>query len=161
VRGSRPATVVIGLGANVGDRLAYLRAALAELRRVVSVEAVSRVYETPPVGGPPQGDFLNAAVRALFDGEPQALLDALLRIEAKLGRVRAERNGPRVIDLDVLWIEGTTVRTDALEVPHPRLKERAFALVPMLEVAPGAREPETDQEYVVPEGDVRRIEEKL
>jgi 2-amino-4-hydroxy-6-hydroxymethyldihydropteridine diphosphokinase len=152
---------VVGLGGNLGDALASMRLALAELARVADVEATSRVYATAPVGGPPQPDYLNAAARVAFDGEPEALLDALLSIEARLGRVRGERNAPRTIDLDVLWIEGVAVKTARLEVPHPRLRERAFALVPMLEVAPGATDPGTGEAYVAPAGDVRATPERL
>lgn len=146
---------VVGLGANLGDPIATMRSALAELARVANVEKVSRVYATAAVGGPPQPDYLNAAVRVAFEGAPEALLDALLAIETGLGRVRAERNGPRTIDLDVLWIEGLAVKSARLEVPHPRLRGRAFALVPMLEVAPRAMDPETGETYEAPAGDVR------
>lgn len=149
---------MVGLGANLGDKLGAMRAALAELARVAAVERVSRVYATAPVGGPPQPDYFNAAARVAFEGEPEALLDALLAIEARLGRVRAERNGPRTIDLDVLWIEGVAHESARLEVPHPRLRERAFALVPLLEVAPGARDPRSGETYAAPPGDVRVAE---
>ncbi|MGH7438284.1 MAG: 2-amino-4-hydroxy-6-hydroxymethyldihydropteridine diphosphokinase [Polyangiaceae bacterium] len=150
---------VVGLGANLGDRLAALRAALEGLARVATVEKVSSVYATAPVGGPPQPDYLNAAVLVETELRPRELLHALLAIESTLGRVRRERNGPRVIDLDVLWIEGVVVKSEELEVPHPRLAERAFALVPMLEVAPGARDPRTGVAYVAPEGEVRIVPE--
>jgi 2-amino-4-hydroxy-6-hydroxymethyldihydropteridine diphosphokinase len=134
---------VIGLGSNLGDRGAHLRAAIDGLRAVATVLAESRVHETAPVGGPPQGDYLNAAVLLEYEGTPRALLDALLAIEARLGRVRRERWGPRVIDLDVLWIEGVVVDEPGLTVPHPRLLDRAFALEPLLEVAPDAIDPRT------------------
>jgi 2-amino-4-hydroxy-6-hydroxymethyldihydropteridine diphosphokinase len=149
---------VVGLGANLGDRLGTLQRALVEIGGVAAIEAVSRVYATAPVGGPPQPDYLNAAVVVTFDGPPEALLDALLAIESKLGRERKERNGPRTIDLDVLWIDGAAVRSEKLVVPHPRLGERAFALVPMLEVVPDAKDPATGEAYVAPEGDVRVAE---
>jgi 2-amino-4-hydroxy-6-hydroxymethyldihydropteridine diphosphokinase len=152
---------VVGLGANLGDPLASMRAAVAELERVAPVRKASSVYVTAPVGGPPQPDYLNAAVLVDFEGQPEQLLSALLAVEAKLGRVRGERNGPRTIDLDVLWIEGIAVESSSLTVPHPRLRERAFALVPMLEVAPGARDPRTGEAYVAPAGEVRRTEESL
>jgi 2-amino-4-hydroxy-6-hydroxymethyldihydropteridine diphosphokinase len=145
---------VVGFGANLGDRLATMRAALRGLASVAVVEATSRVYETPPVG-PPQPDYLNAAARVTFTGSAEALLDALLAIEAKLGRVRRDKWGPRTIDLDVLWIEGMTIATERLTVPHPRLRERAFALAPLLEVAPGARDPASGEAYVVPSGELR------
>ncbi len=145
----------IGIGANLGDRLATMREAVARLSRVATVLARSRVYETAPVGGPPQGDYLNAAVVVDYNGEPLALLDELLRIEAELGRERYVRWGPRTVDLDLLWIEGLVVEHTRLFVPHPRLAERAFALVPLLEVAPGARDPQSGAAYVAPPGDVR------
>jgi 2-amino-4-hydroxy-6-hydroxymethyldihydropteridine diphosphokinase len=150
---------VVGLGANLGDRLATMSAALEALARVATIEKVSGVYATAPVGGPPQPDYLNAAVLVEVEARPRELLHSLLSIEARLGRVRRERNGPRAIDLDILWIEGVVVKSEELEVPHPRLKERAFALVPMLEVAPGARDPRTGVEYVAPEGEVRLVPE--
>jgi 2-amino-4-hydroxy-6-hydroxymethyldihydropteridine diphosphokinase len=140
-----PALVaVIGFGANLGERLETMRAAARELRLVARIEKTSRVFVTAPVGGPPQPDFFNAAALVTYEGEPDSLLRALLAIEARLGRRRtAERYGPRTIDLDILWIDGVTVDTESLQVPHPRLMERAFALVPLLEVAPFARDPRT------------------
>src|SRR6185312_4413165 len=136
---------VVGLGANLGDRLATLRLAERRIADVTPVLASSRVWETAPIGGPPQSDFLNAAVLVDWPGDPLALLDALAAIEHDLGRVRRERNGPRTIDLDVLWIEG-------LVLDHPRLVERAFAVAPLLEVAPNATDPRTGQPYLVPAG---------
>ena len=145
---------VVGFGANLGDRLGTMRAALRELAAVARVEGTSRVYTTAPVG-PPQPDYLNAAALVVFEGTAQQLLDALLGIEAALGRVRGARFGPRTIDLDVLWADDLVVETGRLVVPHPRLPERAFALVPMLEVAPGAADPRTGRAYEVPPGDVQ------
>jgi 2-amino-4-hydroxy-6-hydroxymethyldihydropteridine diphosphokinase len=132
--------VVIGLGANLGDRLATLREAAARIGRVATVLARSQVYETVPVGGAAQPDFLNAAVLVDYTGSPHALLDETQRIEAELGRDRSRelRWGPRTIDLDVLWIDGVTVDDARLVVPHPRLTERAFALLPLLDVAASA-----------------------
>ena len=131
--------VVVGIGANLGDRIGTMREAVRRLGEHAPVEAVSRVYETDPVGGPEQPAFLNAAVAITWHGEPLALLDLLQRIERDLGRTREVRWGPRTMDLDVLWIEGG-VRIDhpRLVVPHPRLHERAFALRPLLDVAPEA-----------------------
>ena len=131
--------IVIGLGANLGDRLATLREAVRRIDAFAPVRARSRVYETAPVGGPPQGDYLNAAVLVTWNAPPIALLDQLQRVETELGRVRNERNGPRTVDLDILWIEGGgAVQEDRLIVPHPRLLEREFALRPLLDVAPDA-----------------------
>ena len=152
---------VIGFGANLGDRLGAMRAALAALGGVARVEKTSHVYATAPVG-PPQPEYLNAAALVVWEGTAEGLLEALLAIEAKLGRVRgSERFGPRTIDLDVLWIDGVAAETERLVVPHPRLKERAFAMVPLLDVVPDAREPRTGEAYVVPEGDVRRTDDVL
>jgi len=151
---------VIGFGANLGDRLAALRAALAELGRVARVERTSHVYATAPVG-PPQPEYLNAAALVAWEGTAEALLGALLGIEVELGRVRGERFGPRTLDLDVLWIDGVAQATERLVVPHPRLKERAFALVPLLEIAPDATDPRTGEAYVAPEGDVVRTDDVL
>jgi 2-amino-4-hydroxy-6-hydroxymethyldihydropteridine diphosphokinase len=116
-----------------------MREAVRRIAAHARILGVSRVYETDPVGGPEQPAFLNAAIALAWDGEPLALLDVLQRIEHDLGRVRDVRWGPRTIDLDVLWIEGG-VRIDdpRLVVPHPRLHERAFALRPLLDVAPDA-----------------------
>jgi len=157
----RPLRAVVGLGANLGDRLATMRAALEALRDYARVAATSRVYATAPVG-PPQPEYLNAAALVEWDDSAESLLDVLLAVEARLGRVRRERNGPRTIDLDVLWIEGLAIETERLTVPHPRLAERAFALVPMLDVVPDACEPRTGARYcVAPSGDVRMTDDVL
>ncbi len=138
--------VVVGLGANLGDRLASLREAAARASSLGAVLARSTVYETEPVG-PPQPKYLNAALALETSLAPIALMDALLAIEASMGRVRAEKNGPRTIDLDVLWIDGVAMSTELLVVPHPRLTERAFALAPLIEVASDARDPSTTRAY--------------
>jgi 2-amino-4-hydroxy-6-hydroxymethyldihydropteridine diphosphokinase len=152
---------VVGFGANLGDRLGTMRAALRALAGVARVEATSHVYATAPVG-PPQPEYLNAAALVTWEGSAEALLDALLAIEASLGRVRGEeRFGPRTIDLDVLWIDGLAVASGKLTVPHPRLAERAFALAPMLEVEPGAREPRTGERYAMPPGEITKLDEAL
>jgi 2-amino-4-hydroxy-6-hydroxymethyldihydropteridine diphosphokinase len=130
--------VVIGLGSNVGDRLANLREATSRIAALGTVLARSSIYETAPVGGPAQADFLNAALLVEYMESASALLAALQSIEHDLGRVRTERWGPRTIDLDILWIDGEAIETPDLVVPHPRLGERAFALAPLLDVAPDA-----------------------
>jgi 2-amino-4-hydroxy-6-hydroxymethyldihydropteridine diphosphokinase len=152
---------VVGLGANLGDRLSTLRLAVTELSHCARVEKTSRVYATAPVGGPPQPEFLNAAALVHYEGVPLDLLDKLLSIEAQLGRVRAERWGPRTVDLDLLWIDGLAIDSQRLVVPHPHLHERAFALVPLLEIVPGARDPRTGTVYVAPPGDLRDSGERL
>jgi 2-amino-4-hydroxy-6-hydroxymethyldihydropteridine diphosphokinase len=127
-----------------------MREAVRRIDAVARVEAASRVYETAPVGGVPQGDFLNGAVLVAWEGDAVALLDELLRIERELGRVRAEKWGPRTIDLDVLWIDGVVVDSARIVVPHPHLLERAFAVAPLLDVVPHAVDPRTSAEIVLP-----------
>lgn len=154
--------IAIGLGANLGDRLGTLRAAATRIGRLAPIRARSCVWETAPVGGPAQPDFLNAALLIDWDRRPIELLDALLAIEAELGRVREIPNGPRTIDLDVLWIHGLSLDEPRLVVPHPRLHLRAFALAPMLEVVPEAADPRTHERYVVPfDPGVRAVGEPL
>jgi len=137
---------VIGLGANLGDRLGQLRAAVRAMGKIGKIERLSRVYETEPVG-PPQPAYLNAAALLVYEGGPEDLLDALLGIERMLGRERREKWGPRTIDLDVLWIEGMAVETDRLAVPHPQLTLRGFALRPLADVAPAAIDPVSGNAY--------------
>jgi 2-amino-4-hydroxy-6-hydroxymethyldihydropteridine diphosphokinase len=146
--GARP--VLLGLGANEGDALTTLAAAVDLLGDVLDVEDVSSVYATPPWPGPddprhvPQPDYLNLVVRGSGGPGPEALLDAVLELEALLGRDRARevRWGPRPIDVDLL-LHGDDVRdTPRLTLPHPRLAVRAFVLVPALEVWPGGTLPD-------------------
>jgi len=143
----KPLDVVIGLGSNLGDRRAYLEAAAERVAAIGRTVCVSPIYETRPVGGPAQGDYLNLALRIETELRPRALLDGLLGIEHALGRRRFERWTARTIDLDVLWIRDLAVDEPGLCVPHPRLVERAFALVPLLDVAPDARDPRTGVAY--------------
>jgi 2-amino-4-hydroxy-6-hydroxymethyldihydropteridine diphosphokinase len=131
---------VIGLGSNLGERRDYLVRAAQRVRELGSVDRTSAIYETKPVGFE-QPDFLNAAVRLRTELTPEALLERLLEVERALGRVRRERWGPRVVDLDILWCAGVRVRTERLIVPHAELRARAFALLPLLDVAPEASDP--------------------
>ena len=124
----------LGLGSNMGDRRAFLREALADLPDVV---AVSRVYETDPVGGPPdQEKYLNLVVELETDRSPRDLLGIAHRLETAAGRVRGERWGARPLDIDVLLVGDLEVADPDLEVPHPRLWERAFVLIPLHDLAP-------------------------
>ena len=121
----------LGLGSNLGDREANLRMAVAGVTDLV---AVSPVYESSPVGGPPQDDFLNA-VAALDTGlSPRQLLDLCRRLEEQAGRVRTVRWGPRTLDVDVLLIDDLVVDEPDLVVPHPRMMERAFVLAPLADL---------------------------
>lgn len=128
----------LGLGANLGDRLTNLQAAVDALQGEpgLRVTASSRVWETTPVGGPPQPDYLNAVIRVDTDLSARDLLDAAHRAEARLGRVRTQRWGARPIDVDVLLYDEERIDEPDLVVPHPRLSQRAFVLVPLLELDP-------------------------
>lgn len=139
--------VVFGLGSNLGGRVSMLRAAFDLLAYAFEGNVrESRVRRTTAVG-PPQPDFENAAVLATCDAPPEALLSIALRIEEKLGRTRTTRWGPRTIDVDLLWIDGESYESDVLTVPHARLRERAFALAPLVELAPDARDPRDGARY--------------
>jgi 2-amino-4-hydroxy-6-hydroxymethyldihydropteridine diphosphokinase len=127
----------IGLGSNLGDRRAHLRAAVEGLRTEGDVVAVSPLYETAPVGGPPgQDNYLNLVVELRTADTPRALLERCRALEAAAQRVRHERWGPRTLDADVLWVEGEQVDEADLIVPHPRLWERRFVLAPLADLAP-------------------------
>jgi 2-amino-4-hydroxy-6-hydroxymethyldihydropteridine diphosphokinase len=123
----------IGVGANLGDREATIRAALAALPGVVGI---SDLRETDPVGVVDQPPFLNGAAALETDFSPRELLDALLAVERELGRERRERWGPRTIDLDLLLYGEETIDEPGLTIPHPRLHERRFALEPLLDLDP-------------------------
>ena len=139
-----PVTAYLALGSNLGDRRANLDQALAALRSRsgIRVTRVSANYDTAPVGGPPgQGTYLNAAAALETDLPAPQLLSVLHEIEIDLGRVRRERDGPRTLDLDLLLYGNLISHSDELTVPHPRLHERLFVLVPLAEIAPGAIHP--------------------
>ena len=136
-------TVFVGIGSNLGDREDNLRRAVELLSTEEGVEltAVSEIRETEPVGPVEQGLFLNGAVRIETDLGPQELLECLLAVEQRLGRVREERWGPRTIDLDLLLYGDEVVDEPGLTVPHPRLHERRFALEPLADLAPSLEIP--------------------
>lgn len=127
----------LGLGTNDGDRVELLKEAMKEIgARCGRLVAVSAVYETAAWGLPDQPDFLNMVVEVETSLSPVALLDALQGIEAELQRVRVVRWGPRTMDIDLLLYNGEEIATDRLTVPHPRIAERRFVLVPLAEIAP-------------------------
>jgi 2-amino-4-hydroxy-6-hydroxymethyldihydropteridine diphosphokinase len=132
----------IGLGSNLGDRLDNLRRAvdLLSMGEGQEIVATSRVYETDPVG-PPQPDYLNAVVEVRASRPGRELLKECLAVETEMGRVRRERWGPRVIDVDLLTFGDRTIDEPGLTVPHPRMHERAFVLAPLLELEPNPRLP--------------------
>lgn len=134
------AEVYLALGSNLGDRVQNLAAARAALaREAVTISAVSSIYETEPWGPVPQGRYLNQVLRGTTTLSPHDLLATLLEIERSLGRDRAseERYGPRTIDLDILLYDDLVVSDPDLVIPHPRMLERPFVLVPLAEIAPG------------------------
>lgn len=131
----------IALGANLGDRVEALREATRRIAALpgTAILARSAIYETPPWGKTDQAPFANAVISIVTGLGPEPLLDACLGIEAAMGRVRRERWGPRLIDIDLLTHGTTRMKSDRLTLPHPALAERAFVLVPLLEIAPDFR----------------------
>jgi 2-amino-4-hydroxy-6-hydroxymethyldihydropteridine diphosphokinase len=123
----------LGMGSNVGERQRYLADAVESLTGVV---AVSPLYETDPLGGPPQDHFLNVVVELTTTLTPRQLLGVAHRLESAAGRVRAERWGPRTLDVDILLVGDVTVDEPDLVVPHPRMWERRFVLAPLADLAP-------------------------
>jgi 2-amino-4-hydroxy-6-hydroxymethyldihydropteridine diphosphokinase len=123
----------LSLGSNLGDRRALLRDAVDSLPDVV---AVSPVYETAPVGGPEQDNFLNLVVQLDTDLTPTQLLGVCHRIESSAERVRTIRWGPRTLDIDIIWMDGVDMDDERLTIPHPRWKERRFVLAPLRDLAP-------------------------
>jgi len=128
--------VYFALGTNLGDRIANLRAAVEALASEINVIAESKVYETPPWGYEKQPAFLNMAVKCETALEPESLLKRLKQIEVQLGREQSFRWGPRLIDIDILFHDDLILKSESLIIPHPRLHERAFVLVPLAEIAP-------------------------
>jgi 2-amino-4-hydroxy-6-hydroxymethyldihydropteridine diphosphokinase len=134
--------VFLGLGSNLGDRQAALEEALRRLEGLgFDTTRRSSTWQTEPVGGPPQGWFLNAVVAGETSLGPEELLQACLDTEREMGRVRAEKNGPRLIDVDILLFGEMRREGPGLVIPHPRLHERLFVLEPLHEIAPTLRHP--------------------
>ncbi|TWF49703.1 2-amino-4-hydroxy-6-hydroxymethyldihydropteridine diphosphokinase [Neorhizobium alkalisoli] len=131
-------TASIGLGGNIGDPPASMARALSELdaRKDCRVTAVSRLYSTPPWGKTDQADFFNCCALVETSLEPEALLDICLDIEREMKRVRLERWGPRTIDIDILTYADRAQKTEKLELPHPRMTERGFVMMPLADIAP-------------------------
>ena len=128
-------TAYLGLGSNLGDRAATLRAAVCALAAHLNILAVSSLYDTAPQLVTDQPRFLNAALAGTTELDPLALLRAAKAIETALGRVPGPRYGPRALDIDLLLVDDLVLATPALTLPHPRLAERAFALLPLAEIA--------------------------
>jgi 2-amino-4-hydroxy-6-hydroxymethyldihydropteridine diphosphokinase len=138
----------VGLGSNLGDRAAHLLLGLSALSRLPKTHLLrlSPVYETDPVG-PPQPPYLNMVAELETELSPTGLLAEMLRIEKALGRERRERWGPRTLDLDLLLYGDLVLEEEGLSVPHPRLHERAFVLVPLLDLLPEGRHPLLGQSF--------------
>ena len=129
-------TIYLALGSNVGDRQANLKEAISQLAPQVTVTAESAIYETEPWGFEDQDDFLNMVVQGETELKPLELLKHLKQIEANVGRTKTFLNGPREIDLDILFYDDLIFEDQALAIPHPRLHERDFVLVPLADIAP-------------------------
>jgi 2-amino-4-hydroxy-6-hydroxymethyldihydropteridine diphosphokinase len=135
------ATVYLGLGSNLGNRARNIYRALRLLGSAVRLGRISSLYETEPVGLAEQPWFLNLVCCGETELSPEALLDLAKTIERRLGREKGVRFGPRLIDIDILLYADLVLSTPHLEIPHPRLHQRAFVLIPLSEVAPGLIHP--------------------
>lgn len=137
----------IGLGSNLGDRAALIKSSIEMLNqdRHVNVIKISKMIGTKPVGGPPQPDYLNAAVEITTSLLPDELLRTLQGIELKLGRERVTKWGPRTIDMDILFYENVVMNSEHLTIPHQLLHLRSFVLEPLAEIAPDLRHPHFDK----------------
>ncbi len=137
--------VFLGLGTNLGDRQQQLQDAVNALGRILTVDAISHIYETDPWGDVDQPDFLNICLAGTTALTPQELLRAIKLIEHDLGRRATRRWGPRVIDIDILFYSNVIIDTPELQIPHPHIAERAFVLVPLADIAPNLIHPQTNQ----------------
>ncbi|MBY6038499.1 2-amino-4-hydroxy-6-hydroxymethyldihydropteridine diphosphokinase [Fictibacillus nanhaiensis] len=131
-------TAYLSLGSNMGDREQFLKKAVVELNRdpEITIEEISSIYETDPVGYTDQPLFLNLAIKLKTSLPPQSLLSKMQEVETKLNRKRVRKWGPRTIDLDILLYNSVSIQTEVLNIPHPRMLERAFVLIPLSEIAP-------------------------
>ncbi|MDY5060323.1 2-amino-4-hydroxy-6-hydroxymethyldihydropteridine diphosphokinase [Staphylococcus simulans] len=155
--------VFLGLGSNVGDRENQLKEAIRLLDEQpgIKVVKVSSFYETEPVGYVEQPDFLNLCVEIQTELSPKAVLESGLAIEQQLHRVRKERWGPRTLDIDILLYGDQIIEEEDLTIPHPRMTERAFVLIPLQEIAPNKVEPRTQtkiKDITVPNETVKKVQ---
>jgi len=157
--------VFLGIGSNVGDRFGNLQKALRLLAGThgITVRRVSSVYETEPVGGPIQPDYLNAVVEIHTACEPHQLLKVCICIEHAMGRTRTVKWGPRIIDIDIVFYNRLVMTTDDLTIPHPYVHERGFVLIPLSELVPDFEHPvlgKTVRELIkaAGTGGVKRVE---
>ncbi|MBN1231335.1 MAG: 2-amino-4-hydroxy-6-hydroxymethyldihydropteridine diphosphokinase [Anaerolineales bacterium] len=129
-------TIYLALGANQGDRYYFLVQGLREMSQKVDISCLSSIYETPPWGYKDQSEFLNMALVGVTKLSPEELLDFAKDIEQRVGRTRSFRYGPREIDIDILFYEDEIIESDTLSIPHSRIQDRAFVLVPLAEINP-------------------------
>ncbi len=136
-------TAYIGIGSNLGSPRENCERSIVLLGAHPKIEVTARssFYKTEPVGSRDQDWFLNVAIQIATDLEPLALLDALLSIESSMGRIRAEKWGPRIIDLDILLYEDSVIKSDRLKIPHPEMTQRGFVLAPLAQLAPNLIHP--------------------
>ncbi|HSJ87109.1 MAG TPA: 2-amino-4-hydroxy-6-hydroxymethyldihydropteridine diphosphokinase [Anaerolineales bacterium] len=137
--------VYLALGSNLGNRFENLKEAIAALSPQMTVKAKSHVYETPPWGYEDQPPFLNQTLKVQTYLQPEPLLKHIKRLETILGRQISFRNGPRLIDIDVLFYDDLVLNTPTLTIPHPRLHERGFVLLPLMDIAPDLVHPVTQK----------------
>jgi 2-amino-4-hydroxy-6-hydroxymethyldihydropteridine diphosphokinase len=128
--------VYLALGSNLGDRLSHIKEAISSLSPQMDVKAKSHVYETPPWGYEAQSPFYNQVIKVKTYLEPEPLLKHLKRLEVALGRKPSFQNGPRSIDIDLLFYDDRIMNTPVITLPHPRLHERGFVLLPLMDIAP-------------------------
>jgi 2-amino-4-hydroxy-6-hydroxymethyldihydropteridine diphosphokinase len=128
--------VFLGLGSNIGNKEVYINKAITFISKLYTVKKTSRLYLTEPVGKITQGWFLNCVVEILTDVDPKKLLSSFKSIERKLGRTKTVKNGPRTIDIDILFYGNCVIKTKTLVIPHPLVQERLFVLQPMMDINP-------------------------
>lgn len=152
--------VYLALGSNLGNRFANLKQAVSALSPQIDVQAKSYVYETPPWGYEDQPRFLNQVIKANTYLEPERLIKHIKRLEVTLGREDSFQNGPRLIDIDILFYDDLILNTGSLVIPHPRLHERGFVLLPLMDIDPDLVHPVTQKSVreMVTLSDVQGIE---
>jgi 2-amino-4-hydroxy-6-hydroxymethyldihydropteridine diphosphokinase len=156
-------TVYLSLGTNIGNRAANLKQAISLLPPQMTVKAKSKVYETPPWGYTEQDQFLNQVVMATTYLEPEKLIKHIKRLEVAMGRKASFRNGPRLIDIDILFYDDRILDTPSLVIPHPNLHERGFVLLPLMDIAPDLIHPVKKKSIreLVAFSDLREIKEVI
>ena len=154
-RVSELAIAYLGLGSNLGEREKNLRQALTLLSLKVNLDEVSSLYETEPVGYKEQPLFLNLVCRITTNSSPEELFRLAKNIETRMGRVPSFPNAPRIIDIDILFYDNKIMETQHLTIPHPRLKDRAFVLIPLAEIAPNLVHPKLDKNITQLANDVK------